>query len=134
MIRTHSPFGITRYELLKLGLMIATLATVLIFSVVATFRVNVIISEQARQAEIIAKDAKERTELNREILRYTQGSQRGLEDRVTAVENRKEPATKVVVVVPTVAIEPTPIPRSIFGTGFRAVPTPTHPKRPGVRK
>jgi hypothetical protein len=116
-------FGITRYELLKLCLHVATLVAVMVLTVWMNVRLGEIAIENAKLAKLQSDEAEARARWTEDVLSYTRGEQSGLKDRVEKVEQRVDAAPpKVVVVIST----PKPIP----STKPTAVPDPTATEKP----
>lgn len=109
-------FGITRYELLKLLLQVATLIAIITTSTIVIVGLN---NSSAKQAKLITAQAEEteaRTRLNEQIVSFMQGKQHGLEERIDEVEadvKKPRPVQRVVVVLPTPVptVTPTPAPK-----------------------
>lgn len=116
-------FGITKYELTKLVLMVATLVAITVLSIWVNVRLSEITIEIARQTKIQADETEARSRWNQTVLDYTRGEQNGLKDRVEKVEKKVEAPPKVVVVISTPRVAPSrtptqtpsPAPRSSSG-------------------
>lgn len=107
-------FGITRYELIKLSLEVATLAVIMVFAIWMNVRLGEISIENARLVAMQAEDAEARARWNQDLLAYTRGEQSGLKDRVEEIEKKIARPPKVVVELST--------PKPAKG---RSTPTPT---------